>query len=373
MNKYIKELLIIITICLLITGCYSSEERSLAKQYEKQGKDYAINYVKEKYGFTAKVKSANATRNCNAVWGCLDSSPSGNVELKLEANKKTFSVTVMGLDKNEIRAVDDYQHEKIKNDLLNYLKENIPLNLYDYKIDNLKLITEYYDNNLEDMLKYIGNVELYYIEENNLSTLNLNQVENFWKNNYTLKLISFKTKERQEKYKNINFKNLSLTSEDMKNIYIDNIIKIKNGKKEFYQVNNITTNNEKVYVYAYKDNSKHEISLSKMESLNNYRQLYTELNDKKIEQVTDAYSILSSSSALYIYFTKDVINVRESDNLFLAHECYVNQEKKYYIDNYYGLDSKIKVGTDGNYYISLKNFSYCDVNSEVIFSLIKIY
>lgn len=231
---------------------------------------------------------------------------------------------------------------------------------------NLKLITEYYDNNLEAMLQYIGNVELYYIRENNLSTLDLNHVENLGENDYTLKLINFKSIERQENYKNVNFKNLYLTSEDMKNIHIDNIIKIRNSKKEFYQVDNITNYNDEVYIYAYKYNSYHEISLSKIDSLNNYQQLYTELNDKKIEPVTGAYSILSSSSVLYINFPKDTVNAKESDNLFLAHECYVNQEKNY-IDNYYGLASKIKTRTDGNYYINRKNFPYCDVNSEIIF------
>ena len=56
---------------------------------------------------------------------------------------------------------------------------------------------------------------------------------------------------------------------------------------------------------------------------------------------------------------------------FFIHECYINQEKKYFID-YWGYDSNIKMGADGNYYITLENFSQCDMNSEVNFSLIKI-
>lgn len=371
MNKYIKELLFIITICLLVTGCYSSEERALAKQYEKQGKEYAINYVKEKYGFNAKVKSAKTIRSCNAVWGCFDSSPSGTVEVMLKANKKTFSVNVMGLDEDNIKMADNYQHEEIKKDLINYFKDNIPLDLYQYNIDDIELITEYYDNNLEDMLQYIGNVELYYIGDNNLSMLDLYRIENFWKNDCTLKLINFKSQEKYEKYKNVNFEDLSLISEEMKNIYIDNKIKIKNGQKEFSQIDNITNYNDKIYVYAHKDNSYHTISLSKID-VNNYRELYTELKDRKIVQVADAYSILSSSSVLYIYFPKDIVNAKDSDKIFFVNECNVNQEKKYFIDKYYGLNSKMKMGTDGNYYINLNNFSYCDVNSEVTFSLIKI-
>lgn len=373
MFRYIKGVLLIIVISLFLTGCYSKSERKLARQYEKQGKDYAINYVKEKYGFPFKVKSVIAERNCDVLWGCLDSSPSGNVDVKLKANNKTFSVTVFGLDDGEVSAADDYQHEKIEKDLINYLKENISFNLYDYKVNTFDLITEYYDNNLEDMLRYIDDVELYYIGENDLSVLDINKIESFWKNDHSLKLINFKSRENCEKYKKVHFENLSLTSEEMKNIYIDNIIEIKDGKKEFYQINNITNYNDKVYIYAYKDNSSHAISLSKMNSLKNYQKLYKELKNRKIEQVTDAYSILGSSSVLYIYFPKEVVNARSSDKLFFAYECYVNQEKKYYIDDYYGLDSELKMGTDGNYYIHLKNFSYCDVNSEVVFSVVKIY
>ena len=64
-------------------------------------------------------------------------------------------------------------------------------------------------------------------------------------------------------------------------------------------------------------------------------------------------------------------NAKKDDKIFFIHECYINQEKKYFID-YWGYDSNIKMGTDGNYYITLENFSKCDMNSEVNFSLIKI-
>ena len=44
-----KKYFILILILILLTGCYSIEDRKLAKQYKEQGKINALNYIKEKY------------------------------------------------------------------------------------------------------------------------------------------------------------------------------------------------------------------------------------------------------------------------------------------------------------------------------------
>lgn len=43
-------------------GCYSPEEKALELEYKKQAKVNAVNYIKEKYGFEAAVKSASVQR-----------------------------------------------------------------------------------------------------------------------------------------------------------------------------------------------------------------------------------------------------------------------------------------------------------------------
>ena len=185
-----------------MTGCYSKEEKKLAKEYKKRGEINAINYVKEKYNFNAKVKSVVEETNCSSVWGCLDSSPNGNVIVKFNANNKDFYVYVTGKYKTN-EAIDDYQFKEIEDDFVNFFKNNINLNLYDYKLEfNSRGIREYYNNDLDSIVSYISKIELYYIGENDFNELNLNNVELKLKN-YTesISLIEFKTSEKCNDYK----------------------------------------------------------------------------------------------------------------------------------------------------------------------------
>lgn len=374
MTKRNRCVLLIVMLLFLLTGCYSSSENKLAKQYRKQGEINAVNYVKTKYGFNAKIKSVQEEKNCNALWGCLDSSPNGNVIVKLNANKKDFFVYVTGKEES-INASDDYQIDKIEKDLISFFENNISINLYDYKLDfNSKGIKEYYDNNLEVILPYIMRLELYYIGDNDLNALNLDKVESGLQiHNSYIDLINFKTKEECDDYKNAKIENVSLSSDNMKNIYKHSMLRLYQGQRIFYKYDNISSYNDEVYVYSSKDDNNYIISISSLDSLNHYKELDSDLNDKKLEQVTNAYSIPSSSSFLYIYFPKEKVNANEKHNIFYASECYVNGEKKYYIDHYYGGSiSNLKIGSVGNYYIGQNNFSHCDTNSEVTFALIKI-
>lgn len=380
MKKKKKYILLTFLLLFLVTGCYSSDDRKVAAQYRKQGEINAINYIYKKYGFKAKVKSVKEQFNCSSLWGCIDSTPNGRVVVKLNANKKDFFVYVTGKEES-LDASDTYQKDEIENAFINFFKDNIPLNLYDYKMDfnnktgfNTDGITKYYNNNLEEFLIYLDAMELYYIGENDLNELNLNTVESFLQTyKGTLDLINFKTKEKCNDYKNAKIENVSLSSDNMKNIYKHSMLRLYQGQRIFYKYDNISSYNDEVYVYSSKDDNNYIISISSLDSLNHYKELDSDLNDKKLEQVTNAYSIPSSSSFLYIYFPKEKVNANEKHNIFYASECYVNGEKKYYIDNYYGGSiSNLKIGSVGNYYIGQNNFSHCDTNSEVTFALIKI-
>ena len=372
MLKKSKYIIIILIILFLLTGCYSSEEKELAKQYRKQGKINAINYVRKKYGFNAKVKSVKEENNCSSLLPIPDCTPNGDVVVELNANKKDFFVYVTGKEES-VDAYDDYQINDIEKELIDYLKNNIPINLYDYKLSFEKGIKEYYDNNLEVMLPYITELELYYVGENNLNELNLNTIQNFFQTyKNSLYLINFKTKKKCDDYKNAKIKNTSISSPDMKNIYKDSTLDLFHGQRRFYKYDNISNYKKEVYVYSPSDDNSYVISSSYLDNLNNYKKLYEDLDDKKLEQVTNAYSIPYVSSYLYIYFPKNKVKAKDRDNIFYVSECYVNGKKKYYIDKYYGLDSNIKIGSVGNYYIVQDRYSHCDKDSQIIFSLIKI-
>ena len=66
------------------------------------------------------------------------------------------------------------------------------------------------------------------------------------------------------------------------------------------------------------------------------------------------------------------VQAKKSEKIFFASECNVNGIKKYFIESYSGIDSTIKIGTIGNYYIEQVRYSQCDTNSVIKFALIKI-
>lgn len=373
MPKILNHIVIILTALFLLTGCYSKDEKKLIKQYKKQGKINAVIYAKKKYNLDTKVKSIKEEKYCSSLMPIPDCTPSGDVIVKLSTKEKDFSVYITG-ENDSIDGADDYQINKIEKDIINFLKNNISIKLYDYKLSfNSTRIKEYYKNNLETMLPYIREIELYYIGKNNLDKLNLNKIIAFLKpHNIKLNLINFETEEKCNDYKNAKIKNVSLINNNMTNIFKESSLQLYKNEKTYQKYNNITTYNDEIYVYSPKDNSRYKISSSNFPNLDNYKKLYPELNNKKLEQITKAYSIPQSSSLLYFYFPKDKVSAKEYEKIFFISECSVNEEKKYYIDKYFGLDSKIKIGTIGKHYIVSDRYPQCNANSNITFGLIKI-
>ena len=72
------------------------------------------------------------------------------------------------------------------------------------------------------------------------------------------------------------------------------------------------------------------------------------IKGKKIEFITPVYSV-PINTYTYLYFPKDKLELRSSNNLFLAIEV-DDDEKTHFLESYFGLDSKIKFGTVGDYY-----------------------
>lgn len=362
-----KKYLILILILVLVSGCYSKEDKKLAKQYKEQAKINALDYVKEKYGIEAKVKSVKEEVECNNSWKCINSNPSGNVTVKLNYDKKDFIVFVTG-KKKTTNALDNYQFNEIEESLINYFKNNINLELYDYKIKyNTPYIQEKYDNNLNDMAKYIDKIELYYIGDYNLD-INTSSIESFLQvYNGTFNLIDFKTKELCDTYKKIEIENNSYLM-----IYKYNELNINNKQRSFHRYNNITTYNDEVYIYSPTTNNSFEISTGKLDEIKNYKKLYKDLDYKKIKIITNEYSINRPREILYIYFPKEKVSAKENDNVYLAFECYVKGIKKHFISSYFSDNTDIKINNIGLYYMEEENLSICDVNKKINFALIKV-
>ena len=362
-----KKFLILLLIIILLSGCYSKEDKKLAKQYKEQGKINALAYIKSKYGFDAKVKNVKNEIDCNNSWKCINSNPTGNVIVKMNANNKDFKVYTTGT-KESTEATDDYQLEEIKNGFIDFFKSNINLELYDYKIKlNAESVKELYNNNLNDMSKYIDNIELYYIG-NNLEIINTNNINNFLQtSNGTINLINFKDKDTCDNYKKVNF-----DKEEFLIIYKESELILKRNQRNFYRYDRITTLNNEVYVYSPTTNNRFEITESTLDDIKNYKKLYEDLNYKKITQLSNAYAINRPREILYLYFPKNNIKKNYKDKFFIASECNVKGVKKHFINSYFNDHTDIRINDIGFYYTEEENFSICDANSKVTFALIKV-
>ena len=362
MKKYFVLLLI-----LLLTGCYSMEDRKLAKQYKKQGKENAINYIKEKYGVDAKVKNVKEEVDCNNSWKCIHSTPTGLVTVKMNIDKKNFNVYVTGKEVSN-EASDDYQLDTIENDLVNYFKNNTNIEFYDYKITfNTKYIKELYNNNLNDIAKYIDNIELYYIEKD-INSINLGSINSFLQSyNGNINLINFKDTDACDAYKNIEF-----DKKEFLIIYKINELIINKNSRVSYVYDKFTTYNNEVYIYSPTTNNRFEITESNFDDIKKFKKLYKDLNYKKITLISNIYEINRPREVLYVFFPKNDLKNNYKDKLFVASECYVKGVKKQFINSYFHDHTKIRINDIGLYYTEEENFSTCDANTKVSFALIKV-
>ncbi len=105
--------LIIISIFLFsFTGCtYSYGELREIKTHEKQGKENALNYIKEKYAFDAKVVEVDCDKVASFVFDFTPVS-TGEVFVTMEHEGKTFYVFISG-EEETTEGTDNYQYEEI--------------------------------------------------------------------------------------------------------------------------------------------------------------------------------------------------------------------------------------------------------------------
>lgn len=106
---------VLFLITFVFAGCYSAEEKALEKAYKKQAKVNAVNYIKEKYGFEATVKSVQVPR-----LGEVDPFPANNVFVTMERDNEEFIVRIAG-DEVTSEGFDNYQQEEIVSALKNEL------------------------------------------------------------------------------------------------------------------------------------------------------------------------------------------------------------------------------------------------------------
>lgn len=100
-------------IMVTVTGCgYTLEEKREMKRYEKQGRENAKNYIREKYGIDAKITEINCEKYSSSPVPNFFPSPTGNVFVKMKYKGADFLVAISGQKKNT-DGLDNYQFQEI--------------------------------------------------------------------------------------------------------------------------------------------------------------------------------------------------------------------------------------------------------------------
>lgn len=100
-------------IMVTVTGCgYTLEEKREMKRYEKQGRENAKKYIREKYGIDAKITEINCEKYSSSPVPDFFPSPTGNVFVKMKYKGADFLVAISGQKKN-MDGLDNYQFQEI--------------------------------------------------------------------------------------------------------------------------------------------------------------------------------------------------------------------------------------------------------------------
>lgn len=245
-----KKIFLILIMVLLITGCrYTKEEKDIMEQYKEQAEENAISYIKEKYNISSEVISSEAELEDTDPIPNITPDPTGNVYVKMKSNNKEFYVYITGKESSVI-GKDNYQYNEIVNDLLNLIQKDTNITPYNYQViygfeDSFKypgLIDICYDGTnfynvfyFDDKLDQGLYVNLNYIGNNDLENIVFNNSSQIINKGY-ISLMNFSS---IDNYNNFNkessiskiYNDYLLTDADKQ--FIDNILLIKNGNKEY--------------------------------------------------------------------------------------------------------------------------------------------
>ena len=382
MKKYFKILFLLLLIFIL-TGCFSKEEIVIVDSYKEQGRKNAINYIKNKYGFVPEIKSVDASSDCSSVWGALDCDLTGYVTVKATYNGKDFTIFING-DEVNTNGKDDYQFDEIKEDIVNYFKNKYSYNVEDYYLKlNIGGINEYYNHEVDKVLPYIDRLELYYIGDFDLKKIDLFEFEKYFGDNKTkystdgqsIILINFRNKEKYTKYKSLNNPEVLFEGDYYNTI---NIFKESSTYliKDFsgyintnYQRYGFLDYNDEVYIDRL-DYKTDKITISDI-NIDDYRSFNSSLENKDIKKISKTYSVQTVVPPLTIYFNVNSVNSKDKNSIYLAYECNKYGKKNYVINNY-SKDYSSELYPELNYYLFKDLNIYCDNNTEIKYTLLKI-
>lgn len=330
--------LFLILIMLTVTGCgYTREEKKEMKRYEKQGRENAKNYIKEKYGFDAAIKKLTCETYNSGPVPDFSPSPTGNVFVKMNYHGEDFSVVISGENTNT-DGIDNYQLKKITTALKQELYEitgfhadGVYVSYGEYGSTNEEkngMIHTFYDGeNLAEILQDESPRTVVSYVNHPVDQIPVSEVS--WKTGVnTMLLVDY---ESQEAYQSIRQPYYNLTGWPIENGIEDQLYQV-NG----YRVVNAGEDNymkcekkiqDDIILITEKPEERVDLEKSVLDSPDNWNG--NGFIDAK--QVADAYDVETGSAKVYVYFPVEKLNTKDVDSAQLVKQyqyqgrtCYDN-------------------------------------------------
>ena len=201
MKKGILIIVLLIILVLIVSICIKSNIFSSSEKvddYTELGKENAINYIKNKYGFVPNIVSVDNEYIENGTIPDVNfkGTLSGWVYVKMEHNNREFYTYIQGNKQTEL-GTDNYQYNEIVSDILSEVKDVVGKDPYRYNVEYGEvlykdnkiickgLIDKKYDksNLIEISVENPINIKLEYVDNANIDKLQNKELSIFNKGN----------------------------------------------------------------------------------------------------------------------------------------------------------------------------------------------
>ena len=365
-KRNIVYYLLIVLIMAVLTGCgYTQEEKTEMKRYEKQGRENAENYIKEKYGIDAEVTILNCEKYNSGPMPDFFPSPTGNVFVRMNDQGEDFSVFISGESKTT-EGIDNYQFQQIStafsqelDEITGFYAESVVVCYGEYETVNDEkngMIHTFYDGgNLAEILQdESARAVVSYVNQavDQIPVSEISRVTG-------VDTILFVAYESREAYQTVQQPCYNLAGWPIENGIED----------QLYQINGyrVVNTGEDTYIKCEKK-IQDDIILITEQPQEQVTLEKTELNSQEnwngngfidAEQVADAYTLETDVEKVYVYFPVEKLDTEDVEHAQMVKQYQYQGETCY--DNILG-----GVTDDGRY---IRGIVYTRDESEIKISV----
>lgn len=376
MNRKIVKISILVSIVMLLfSGCgYSMEERKRIANIEEQGRDNAIAYIEEKYGFTPKVVEVEVIKYSIFYGGLFPTinptpNPTGDVYVSMRYNGKDFLVYING-EEETANGYDNYQSDKIARDFYDMMEDII-----DGEIEKLVIAFGKFDETSKYKNEW-GLVQNYYDGTNLAEVLDSSDYNNAVINllngeaedisaadvadsvgrSTKCLFVKYRDKESYKCIEDSGFNMLGYDGMEENSLFISEYVLIAYGDKEYAKYDLFKADD----IFYIMENGTYCNFVETQEDTSKW-QWYGRENEK---QIFKTYEIDTDASCVYIWISRSKLGVGTLDDVYFGYQYYSKEENDY-----------IQYRDSFTHTVSYDQYIYTDIvtenKSEVLFSVFK--